>query len=113
MSRARRRADWLHRHRSAPAGATPAPAIPGVAAVHLHIGEISLQGLPRLSRHDLADAVSAELTSLIAGAGLPPPLRAAGRTERLAGQTITVARGGQAATVGRQVAGAIFGGGGR
>jgi hypothetical protein len=110
MNRARRRADWLQRHGSAPAGAPPAPAIPGVAAVQLHIGEISLNGLPRLSRHDLADAVSAELTSLITTAGLPPALRAAGRTERLGGQTITVARGGQAATVGRQIAGAIFGG---
>jgi hypothetical protein len=113
MNRARRRADWLDRYRSAPAGATPAPAVPGVAAVDLHIGEITLRGLPWLSRRDLADAVRAELTSLITTAGLPAPLRTAGRTDRLHGRPITVARGGQATAVGRQIAGAVFGGRGR
>jgi hypothetical protein len=110
VSRARRRADWLERHRAAgrPAGDTGPAGTAGGAVVRLHIGEITLHGLPRLSRHDLAAAAQAELTTLLTTAGLPHPLRTAGRADRLAARPISVAHGAPAAVVGRQIAGAVL-----
>lgn len=111
MSRAERRAAWLDRHRSSPSrpvhGALPAgPAQPDIA---LHIGELALHGLPPLRRHDVADAVRAELTRLITNDGIPRRLRAPGRAAHLAGGTIMVAPGAGATMIARQVAGAILG----
>jgi hypothetical protein len=113
MNRAERRAAWLDRYRSSGSTALSVLAAPDVGPVDLHIGEIMLHGLPRLHRHDVADAVRSELTHLITTAGLPAHLRTAGRTDRLHGGPITMARGGPATAVGRQIAGAVFGGRGR
>jgi hypothetical protein len=113
MSRAQRRAAWLDQHRSGAGPGIPAPAAPSPAIVRLHIGELALRGFPRLSRHDVADAVSAELTGLIAVEGLPAHLRAPSRTRWLRGMPVTLARGAPPAVVGSQIARSIFGGRGR
>jgi hypothetical protein len=113
MSRAQRRAAWLGRHRTAAGPAAPAPTVRSRPAVRLHIGELALHGLPPLSRHDVAEAVRAELTGLIAAEGLPAQLLAAGRTERLRGTPITLPRDGQAGAAGSRIARSVFGGSGR
>ncbi len=116
MNRAQRRAAWLDQHRSqaGPAMAAPAPpSHPSRPAVRLHIGELALHGMSPLSRRDVADAVSAELTSLIAAEGLPAQLRAAGRTDRLRGTRIRLDPGARAAVVGSQIASSVFRGHGR
>jgi hypothetical protein len=66
-----------------------------------------------LSRRDVADAVKAELTSLIVAEGLPAQLRAAGRTERLRGTRIRLAQDARAEAVGSQIARSVFRGYGR
>jgi hypothetical protein len=113
MSRAQRRAAWLGRHRMADRPAAPGPAARSRPAVRLHIGELGLHGLPPLSRHDVAEAVCAELTGLIAAEGLPAQLLAAGGTERLRGVPITLSRDGQARAAGSRIARSVFGGSGR
>jgi hypothetical protein len=110
MSRAQRRAAWLDQHRSGAGPAVSAPLAASPPAVRLHIGELALHGFPRLSRHDVAEAVSAELTGLIAVDGLPAHLRTASRTYRLRGTPITLARRAPAAVVGNQIARSVFGG---
>ena len=108
MSRAQSRAAWLDRHRSGTGPAAPV-VVPSRPVVRLHIGELALHGLPPLSRHDIAEAVGAELTSLIAAEGLPARLREAGRTDRLRGTRIRLARGAPAAVVGSRIARSVLG----
>jgi len=113
MSRAQRRAAWLGRHRTAAGPAASAPVAHVRPAIRLHIGELALHGLPPLPRHDVAEAVRTELTSLIAAEGLPAHLRDAGRTDRVRGTPITLPRGGQGAAAGSRIARSVFGGSGR
>ena len=109
MSRAQSRAAWLDRHRSGAGPAASGPITLSRPVVRLHIGELALHGLPPLSRHDIAEAVGAELTSLIAADGLPARLHEAGRTDRLRGTRIRLARGAPAAVVGSQIARSVLG----
>jgi hypothetical protein len=110
MSRAKRRAGWLDRYRSGAGPGVSAPLAAFPPTIRLHIGELALHGFPRLSRHDVADGVSAELTGLIAVDGLPAHLRAASRAYRLRGTPITLAPGAPAGVVGNQIARSVFGG---
>jgi hypothetical protein len=114
VNRNQRRAGWFARYRGQPAPVPDTPAgTPSGAPLSVHINEIVLWSLPRVARHDVADAIRAELTGLIAAGGLPASWGGTGRTEALRAGPVRLARTGTGAAVGRQIAGAVYGGRGR
>jgi hypothetical protein len=78
--------------------------------IDLHIEELVLEGFPASDRHRIGAAVERELTRLLTERGLPPGLAAGGETARIDGGSFEAKPGGRAEAVGRQVAGAVYGG---
>jgi len=78
--------------------------------VDLHIEELVLEGFAPGDRHRIGAAVERELARLIVERGVPAGLAAGGEAQRVDGGSFEVKPGGRAESVGRQVAGAVYGG---
>jgi|FLYL01.1.fsa_nt_gi hypothetical protein len=76
--------------------------------VEVHIEELVLHGLAATDRHNVGDAVVAELERLLAEQGLPEGIESSILVERLAGAAIEVRPGMPAASVGVAVAGSLY-----
>lgn len=78
--------------------------------IDLHIEELVLEGFPKGDRHRIGAAVEAELARLLSEQGLPQGLGQGLDVPRIDGGSFEMARGMRAEGVGRQVAGAVYGG---
>lgn len=80
--------------------------------VQIQIGELVLHGLDHVrssgARYDLGAAVERELTRLLAEQGVPPGLDQARIVARLSGGSFEVAPGSSPATLGLQIAQAVY-----
>jgi hypothetical protein len=74
--------------------------------VELHIDELILEGLPHSQRQQVAAAIEAALTTLVAEHGVPPAWE---QGSSLATLTQQVQPGSRPEVIGRQVAQAILG----
>jgi hypothetical protein len=108
VTRARRRAEWVGRHRGGVPEFEPAQRSSS-ASVHLHIDELVLHGFPAGARHPIADAVQQELARLFGEYGVPSHMTGAGAARIDAGSFRAVA-GAMPAVIGTQIAGAVYGG---
>jgi hypothetical protein len=77
--------------------------------VHVHILELRLHGFSPADRHVIADALQRELTGLFEVRGLSRSILQRAEIARLDSGEFKVAHGGMA-TVGRQIARAMYGG---
>jgi hypothetical protein len=78
--------------------------------IELHIDELVLHGIAPGDRHRVAGAVQQELTRLFAEQGLPAALSGEFEVERLNAGDFVAGPGVDAATIGRRVARAVYGG---
>jgi len=78
--------------------------------IDLHIEELVLEGFRPADRHRIGAAVERELARLLAERGLPPGLAQGVDLPRLDGGSFEAKPGARPETVGRQVAGAVYGG---
>jgi hypothetical protein len=78
--------------------------------IDLHIEELVLEGFRPADRHRIGAAVERELARLLAERGLPPGLAQGADLPRLDGGSFEAKPGARPETVGRQVAGAVYGG---
>ncbi len=83
--------------------------------INLHIERLVLDGLDVApGQHRLLQsAVQAELARLLSAGGITAELASGGALPRLAGNSIHVQHGKGPAELGRQIAGALYGGIGR
>jgi len=79
-------------------------------AIELHIGELVLEGFPRLDEAQLGAAVQEALERLIAERGMPASLARNGRIANLDRGAFGVAPGANAQMIGTQIAQAVYGG---
>lgn len=79
------------------------------AQVELHIEELVLHGFPPGDRYAIADAVERELTRLLGGVGAVELARKSMQVVQLDAGSFKVAPGSRSATVGAQVAQALYG----
>ena len=78
------------------------------AALHLHIGELVLNGFePRLRRR-ISDAFTSELTRLFTERGVPAGLQRGGGAERLELKPVVIAPRMRPDQVGHRLAAAIY-----
>jgi hypothetical protein len=77
-----------------------------------HIERLILDGLPvsRSHGHLVQKALQRELTRLFATSGLPRQLRAGGAVPALRAGNIRLEKSSQPRSMGRQIAGAVYGG---
>ncbi len=98
------------------AGEDRAPALRGRGAgvggmnIDLHIEELVLEGFRPSDRHRIGAAVERELARLLAERGLPPGFAQGVDMPRLDGGSFVAKPGVRPEVVGRQVAGAVYGG---
>jgi len=76
----------------------------------LQIDELVIHGLPHVDRAQLGSIVQQELTRLFAERGIPPALQQNRAIATIDGGAITVQPGTSTATVGSQIARAVYGG---
>ena len=80
--------------------------------IEITINELVLEGFPEMDRGDIAAAVEGELVRMISERGLPSSLSTGGAIRQLDGGSFTGQPGASAATIGAQVALALYGGSG-
>ena len=80
--------------------------------IEILINELVLEGFPEMDRGEIAAAVQGELVRMISERGLPPSLSTGGTISQLDGGSFTAQPGETTATVGAQVALALYGGSG-
>jgi hypothetical protein len=78
--------------------------------IDLHIEELVLEGFRPSDRHRIGAAVESELARLLGERGLPPGLAQGADLPRLDGGSFEAKPGARPEAVGRQVAGAVYGG---
>jgi hypothetical protein len=80
--------------------------------IDLHIERLILEGVDLApgQRPGLQAAVESELTRLLTEGGLAPQLTAGGALHRVTTPAIRLDRGNGPATLGHQIAGAVYGG---
>lgn len=80
--------------------------------ITLHIERLILDGVDIApgQRHLVQAAVEAELTRLLTAGGLSPALTGGGALYRVCANTIQLTSGAGPADLGRQIAGAVYGG---
>jgi hypothetical protein len=78
--------------------------------IDLHIEELVLEGFRPADRHRIGAAVERELARLLAERGLPAGLAQGTDLPRLDGGSFEAKPGARPEAVGRQVAGAVYGG---
>lgn len=80
--------------------------------IDLHIERLVLEGIPLNAgqRPLLQSAVETELTRLVNNGGLSPSLVQGGAYAAVRGGTLQLASEGNSNTLGRQIAGAVYGG---
>jgi len=78
--------------------------------VDLHIEELVLEGFRPSDRHRIGAAVERELGRLLAERGVPAALTTNADVPRLEGRSFTAPAGARPEAVGRQIAGAVYGG---
>jgi len=80
--------------------------------VDLHIERLILEGVDLApgQRPGLQAAVESELTRLLTEGGLAPQLTAGGALPRVTSPAIQLGHGDAPTTLGRQIAGAVYGG---
>jgi hypothetical protein len=77
--------------------------------VRVDIGELVLTGFPTAQRHNIGDAVQAELTRLIAERGMPPRFSRLANSDRIDGGAFRVPRrNASAALVGQRIAAVVY-----
>lgn len=83
--------------------------------IRLHIEQLVLDGLPvtNLQGLQVRDAVERELAQLLAADGLSEDLRRGGAVLHVRCGAIQLAKANHATRLGRQIAGAVYGGVGR
>jgi hypothetical protein len=80
---------------------------------HVHIEELVLHGVPRSQRHEVGEALLKELSMLLTETGVPPALRQSSDMLRADLPSLASVSELHAATLGAQVALAVYGGPGR
>jgi len=78
--------------------------------VEVTIDELILHGFAPGDRHAIAEALQGELARLLREQGVPAAFTQGGEVERLDGGSFAVAPSAKGASVGRQVAQAVYGG---
>ncbi len=78
--------------------------------INLHIEELVLHGFSPKDRYLIGEAVQQELVRLLSEQGIPPSLDSGSKVARLDAGAFNVKQGTQAATIGAQVAQAVYGG---
>ena len=76
--------------------------------IAFHIDQLMLEGLPPSDRYQFGNAVQTELERLLAQKGMPPNLTSSAELEQLAAGTILITAAPRPATIGRQVAEAVY-----
>ena len=82
-------------------------------SLDLHIGELVLDGLQGVGHTQVGAAVERELGRLVANHGIPPSLERSRAVASLDGGSFEVSSSPGAATVGEQIARAVYRGQGR
>ncbi len=76
--------------------------------IAFHIDQLMMEGLPTSDRYQFGNAVQTELARLLAEKGMPPNLTSSAELEQLAAGTILITAAPRPATIGRQVAEAVY-----
>jgi hypothetical protein len=76
--------------------------------IALYIDQLMMEGLQPSDRYQFGNAFQTELTRLLAEHGMPTNLSGSAELERLAAGTISITTAPRPATLGRQVAEAVY-----
>ena len=78
--------------------------------VEIHIDELVLEGFLPEDRSGIGESLERELSRLFQERGVPQSLTADKQVDEIKGGSFEVAAGSRAERIGRQVAGAVYGG---